>query len=191
MHVDLINSSWLIIAIPLVSAGILLVAGKSANSWGHWLGVLASTASCVLSIGLLFVLIGMDAGVDIVSFVPLLVFAIVFGLSMDYEVFLLARIKEIHDEGADNNTSVRGGLQRTGRIITSAALVIIVVFAGFVAGDMLAIKQVGVALAITIFIDATIVRMVLVPATMTLLGEWNWWAPKPLRRLHEKIGLHH
>lgn len=125
------------------------------------------------------------------SYVVAVVLAFGFGLAMDYEVFLLARIKEIHDTGADNNASVRDGLQRTGRIITSAALVIIVVFTGFVAGDMLAIKQVGVALAITILIDATIVRMVLVPATMTLLGEWNWWAPKPLRKLHRRIGLHH
>jgi len=86
---------------------------------------------------------------------------------------------------------VRLGLQRTGRIITSAALLIIIVFLGFALGDLLAIKQNGIALATAVFIDATLVRIILVPATMTLLGEWNWWAPTPLRRLHDKLGLSH
>ena len=110
---------------------------------------------------------------------------------MDYEVFLLSRIKEFHDQGYDNDDSVRLGLQRTGRIITSAALLIIIVFLGFALGDLLAIKQNGIALATAVFIDATLVRIILVPATMTLLGEWNWWAPKPLRRMHDKLGLSH
>jgi RND superfamily putative drug exporter len=110
---------------------------------------------------------------------------------MDYEVFLLSRIKEFHDQGYGNDDSVRLGLQRTGRIITSAALLIVVVFAGFVIGDLLAIKQTGVALAVAVLIDAPLVRIILVPATMTLLGEWNWWAPKPLRRLHDKLGVSH
>ena len=121
--------------------------------------------------------------------VPILVFAFAFGLSMDYEVFLLSRIKEFHDTGLDNDDAVRAGLQRTGRVITSAALIIIVVFAGFVVGDLLVIKQTGVALAVAVLIDATLVRILLVPATMTLLGEWNWWAPAPLQRLHARVGL--
>jgi RND superfamily putative drug exporter len=121
--------------------------------------------------------------------IPILVFAFAFGLSMDYEVFLLSRIKEFHDAGLDNDEAVRAGLQRTGRVITSAALIIVVVFAGFVVGDLLVIKQTGVALAIAVLIDATLVRILLVPATMTLLGEWNWWAPGPLRRLHARVGL--
>ena len=121
--------------------------------------------------------------------IPLLVFAFAFGLSMDYEVFLLSRIKEFHDAGLDNDAAVSAGLQRTGRVITSAALIIVVVFAGFVVGDLLVIKQTGVALAIAVLIDATLVRILLVPATMTLLGRWNWWAPAPLRRLHERFGL--
>lgn len=121
--------------------------------------------------------------------IPVLVFAFAFGLSMDYEVFLLSRIKEFHDQGLDNDASVRAGLQHTGRVITSAALIIVVVFAGFVVGDLLVIKQTGVALAIAVLIDATLVRILLVPATMTLLGEWNWWAPGPLRRLHARFGL--
>jgi RND superfamily putative drug exporter len=134
-------------------------------------------------------LLGYSSVGGIEAVIPILVFAFAFGLSMDYEVFLLSRIKEFHDAGFDNDAAVRAGLQRTGRVITSAALIIVVVFAGFVVGDLLVIKQTGVALAIAVLIDATLVRILLVPATMTLLGDWNWWAPAPLRRLHERVGL--
>ena len=125
------------------------------------------------------------------TFVVALVLAFAFGLAMDYEVFLLSRIKELVDQGVDSETAVRKGLQRSGRIITSAAAIIIVVFAGFVAGDLIIIKQVGFALAVAIFIDATIVRMLLVPATMTLLGKYNWWAPAPLAKIHKKFAIIH
>jgi RND superfamily putative drug exporter len=121
---------------------------------------------------------------------PVLILIFAFGLSMDYEVFLLSRIKEVHDETGDNDLAVAVGLQRSGRIITSAAFLIIVVFAGFAAGEVLAIKQLGVGLAIAVFVDATIVRTLLVPATMKLLGERNWWAPPALRRFHDRFGLH-
>ena len=136
-------------------------------------------------------LLGFQSTGGIEATLPVIIFAFAFGLSMDYEVFLLARIKEFHDQGHDNDDSVRLGLQRTGRIITSAALLIIIVFAGFALGDLLAIKENGIALATAVFIDATLVRIILVPATMTLLGEWNWWAPGPLRRLHDRLGLSH
>jgi len=119
------------------------------------------------------------------------VLAFAFGLAMDYEVFLLARIKELHDAGYPDNDAVREGLQRSGRIITSAAAIIIVVFAGFMFGKLLVIKEVGFALAVAVLIDATIVRLLLVPATMTLLGRWNWWAPAPLRRVHERLAIRH
>ena len=121
---------------------------------------------------------------------PVLILIFAFGLSMDYEVFLLSRIKEVHDETGDNDLAVAVGLQRSGRIITSAAVLIVIVFAGFAAGEVLAIKQLGVGLAIAVLVDATIVRMLLVPATMKLLGERNWWAPAPLRRFHQRFGLH-
>ncbi len=117
--------------------------------------------------------------------VPVLVFVFVFGLSMDYEVFLLSRIKEAWDETGDNDHAVALGLQRTGRIVTSAALLIVVVFLGFAAGELLTIKEIGVGMAIAIVLDATVVRTLLVPATMTLMGRWNWWAPARLRRLHD------
>ena len=125
------------------------------------------------------------------TYVLALVLAFAFGLAMDYEVFLLSRIKEQHDVGMDNDTAVRVGLQRSGRIITSAAAIIIVVFVGFLLGKLLVIKEVGFSLAVAVLIDATLVRMLLVPATMTLLGRANWWAPKPLRRLHQRFGLDH
>jgi RND superfamily putative drug exporter len=120
---------------------------------------------------------------------PSLLLAFGFGLAMDYEVFLLSRIKELYDSGVPNDEAVARGLQRSGRIITSAALVVVVVFAGFVFGDLLIIKETGLALAVAVAVDATLVRILLVPATMTLLGEWNWWAPGPLRRLHARFGL--
>jgi RND superfamily putative drug exporter len=122
-------------------------------------------------------------------FVILIVFGFAFGLSMDYEVFLLARIKEYVGRGWDTDTAVRRGLQRTGRIITSAALLMVIVFGCFAAARMGAIEQIGVGLTVAVLIDATIVRCLLVPATMTLLGRWNWWAPGWLTRLHERFGL--
>jgi RND superfamily putative drug exporter len=96
----------------------------------------------------------------------------------------------VHDETGDSDLAVAVGLQRSGRIITSAAFLIVIVFAGFAAGEVLAIKQLGVGLAIAVVVDATIVRTLLVPATMKLLGERNWWAPAPLRRFHHRFGLH-
>jgi RND superfamily putative drug exporter len=121
---------------------------------------------------------------------PVLVLIFAFGLSMDYGVFLLSRIKEVHDETGDNATAVAVGLHRSGRIITSAAALIVVVFAGFAAGEVLAVKQLGVGLAIAVVVDATLVRMLLVPAVMAVLGDRNWWAPPALRRFHDRYGLH-
>jgi len=125
------------------------------------------------------------------TYVIALVIAFAFGLAMDYEVFLLSRIKELVDAGRPNDEAVRLGLQRSGRIITSAALIVIVVFAGFVAGQLLVIKEVGFSLAVAVLIDATLVRLLLVPATMTLLGRANWWAPPVLRRLYDRIAVTH
>jgi RND superfamily putative drug exporter len=113
-----------------------------------------------------------------------------FGLAMDYEVFLLARIAEARRLGHSNDEAVVVGLQRSGRIITSAALILVVVFFGLLAGQLLLVKELGLALIVAVVIDVTLVRLLLVPATMTLLGDWNWWAPGPLRRIHVKLGLH-
>src|SRR5439155_10741191 len=113
---------------------------------------------------------------------PIVMFCVLFGLSMDYEVFLLSRVHEAYIEGADNATSVARGLEQSGRIITSAAAIVVLVSLSFVAADIVLIKALGLGTAIAVFLDATIVRALLVPATMRLLGDWNWWAPSWLRR---------
>lgn len=136
-------------------------------------------------------LFGLPQSQGLETFVVASAMAFGLGLAMDYEVFLLARIKEYWDSGETNDDAVAKGLQRSGRVITSAAAIIIAVFIGFIFGDMLAIKQVGVALALIVTIDATLVRMLLVPATMTILGRWNWWVPAPLKRLYEKLKIVH
>ncbi len=120
---------------------------------------------------------------------PMLLLALAFGLSTDYGVFLLTRIKEGRDAGLDNEEAVAVGLQRTGRIITAAALLFCVAIGAFATSKIIFIKQIGVGTAAAVMIDATIVRALLVPALMKLLGEWNWWAPRPLRLLHNKLGI--
>jgi RND superfamily putative drug exporter len=127
-------------------------------------------------------LIGLESTVPIVSFIPMFMFAILFGLSMDYEVFLLSRVREEYVATGDNRTSIVNGIASTGRVITSAALIMVSVFLAFVLGQDPAAKMFGLGLATAVFVDATLVRMVLVPATMTLLGNANWWMPRTLDR---------
>ena len=114
---------------------------------------------------------------------------VAFGLSMDYEIFLLSRIKEEHDAGSDTRESVALGLQRSGRIISAAALLLAVVFAAFVSSGVTSIKMMGLGVAFAILMDATVIRGLLVPAFMRVAGQWNWWAPAPLRRVHQRFGL--
>jgi RND superfamily putative drug exporter len=118
---------------------------------------------------------------------PLVLLAVAFGLSTDYGVFLLTRIKEVHDAGASNEDAVAIGLQRTGRIVTAAALLFSVALAAFATSQIVFIKELGLGAVAAVLIDATIVRALLVPSLMKLLGDWNWWAPAPLRRLHAKL----
>ena len=113
--------------------------------------------------------------------VPILVFSVVFGLSMDYEVFLLSRVKEEYDRTGDNTRAVAVGMERSGRIITSAAAILIVVSAGFATGDILIIKALGLGTAIAVLVDSTIVRALLVPALMRVMSRLNWWAPRWMR----------
>jgi uncharacterized membrane protein YdfJ with MMPL/SSD domain len=120
---------------------------------------------------------------------PLVLLAIAFGLSTDYGVFLLTRIKEARDAGASNEEAVALGIQRTGRIITAAALLLIVAIGAFATSQLVFVKELGVGTAVAVAIDATIVRALLVPALMKLLGELNWWAPRPLARLHARLRL--
>jgi len=128
-------------------------------------------------------LIGLQESVPIVSFIPMFMFAVLFGLSMDYEVFLLSRVKEEYLLSGDNSQSVIFGISNTARVITSAALIMISVFLGFVTNPDPILKMMGLGLATAIFVDATIVRVVLVPASMKLMGDANWWFPKWLEWL--------
>jgi uncharacterized membrane protein YdfJ with MMPL/SSD domain len=120
---------------------------------------------------------------------PILLFAVAFGLSTDYAVFLLSRIKEARDNGASDSESVAIGLERTGRIVTAAALLFSIAIGAFATSQIVFIKENGVGTALAVLIDASIIRALLVPSLMELLGKWNWWAPRPLRRLHERIGI--
>ncbi|MEO6571782.1 MAG: MMPL family transporter, partial [Ilumatobacteraceae bacterium] len=134
-------------------------------------------------------LIGLETTVPIVSFIPMFMFAVLFGLSMDYEVFLLSRVREEYLRTGDNEQSVINGIAGTARVITSAALIMISVFGGFVLGDDPVLKMMGLGLATAIFVDATVVRIVLVPATMTLMGDANWWLPRRLERMLPKVDI--
>jgi hypothetical protein len=120
---------------------------------------------------------------------PILMLAIIFGLSMDYEVFLLSRVRERYDVTGDNAAAVASGLQRTGGIITSLALLLVIVVGAFSASGITFIKLLGIGMIIALVVDATIIRVLLVPATMRLLGRANWWAPRPLRQLYSRYGI--
>src|SRR4029077_6021450 len=120
---------------------------------------------------------------------PVLLFAIVFGLSTDYGVFLRSRIKEARDSGQPNSEAVAIGLGRTGRVVTAAALLFCVAIGAFATSQIVFIKELGIGTAAGVILDATIVRAFLVPSLMGLLGRWNWWAPSPLRRVHSRIGF--
>jgi RND superfamily putative drug exporter len=128
-------------------------------------------------------LFGLDTTVPVSSWVPILMFAVAFGLSMDYEVFLLSRVREEWLRGADARAAVVSGLAATGRLISAAAAIMVAVFLGFAAEGDLILKMMGAGMAVAIAVDATVVRMVLVPATMALLGRRNWWLPAWLDRL--------
>ena len=122
---------------------------------------------------------------------PIIMFSVLFGLSMDYEVLLLSRIQEAYRRTGDNTTSVAEGLARTAGVITGAALIMVTVFSAFALAESITIKSIGVGMAIAVLIDATIIRVLLVPATMRLMGRWNWWAPGPLGRLADRLGFSH
>ncbi|MFP5342868.1 MAG: MMPL family transporter [Candidatus Limnocylindria bacterium] len=122
---------------------------------------------------------------------PIIMFSVLFGLSMDYEVLLLSRIQEAYRRTGDNRASVAEGLARTAGVITGAALIMVTVFSAFALAEVITIKSIGVGMAIAVALDATIIRVLLVPATMRLMGDWNWWAPGPLGRLADRLGFSH
>jgi RND superfamily putative drug exporter len=172
----LMVGSLLVPAKALVLNVLSLSATFGALVWvfqeGHLAGLLDFTPTGTISI-----------------FTPVLLFCIAFGLSMDYEVFLLSRIKEEHDRTGDNTASVAMGLERTGRIVTAAAAILAVVFIAFATSEITFIKLFGVGMALAVIMDATLIRGALVPAFMRLAGRANWWAPRPLRRLYGRFGL--
>ncbi len=154
--------------------------------------ILMNLLSVGAAYGMLVLVFQKGYGADLLGFqrvdkveawLPLFLFSILFGLSMDYHVFLLSRIRERFDQTGDNSRAVAFGLRSTGSVITGAAAIMVAVFAGFALGDLVATQQMGFGLAVAVFLDATVVRVILVPATMRLLGKWNWWLPSWLRWL--------
>jgi RND superfamily putative drug exporter len=128
-------------------------------------------------------LLGLYQFEQIEAWIPIFLFAMLFGLSMDYEVFLVSRMREAWDETHDNGRAVGLGLERTGRIVTAAAIVMVAAFSGFVAGRVVGLQEFGLGLAVAILVDATIVRALLVPSLMALFGRWNWWLPERVARV--------
>jgi uncharacterized membrane protein YdfJ with MMPL/SSD domain len=198
---SLLSVAWIVIGLIALTTFVLLflLTGSvfiplkaiflSALSLGASIGVI----TWGFEGGNLAGLLNFDAS-EIVGISPIILVLIVvfgFGLAMDYEVFLVSRIKEEYDKTGDNRLAIRKGLQGSGRIITSAGLIIVLVFLGFTLGDMLMIKQIGVALAVAVLVDMTIVRCILVPALMTLFGKWVWWTPKPLQKIYDKFKIEH
>jgi uncharacterized membrane protein YdfJ with MMPL/SSD domain len=187
---------WLIAVVVLVSMVLLTVMFRSVTiavkaavmnllSIGAAYGVLVA----ITQDGWLRQAFGYPENVPVTTWVPMFLFVILFGLSMDYEVFLLSRIREAYDATGDNAASVAHGLARTARVITAAAAIMIVVFLANVLGPNVPVKQIGLGLAVAVLIDATLVRMVLVPGVMELLGKANWWLPGPLARVLPKTSL--
>ncbi len=181
---------WLIGVVVALSMVLLLVMFRSVvvavkAAVMNLLSISAAYGVLVLITqdGWLGRLFGFPEKMPVTTWVPMFLFVILFGLSMDYEVFLLSRIREAYDATGDNAASVATGLARTARVITAAAAIMVVVFLSFVLGANVSVKQIGLGLAVAVLIDATVVRMVLVPAVMELLGKANWWLPGPLARI--------
>src|SRR5919106_305443 len=179
----------LTVAVLFAMTGSLILPLKQVVMNGLGLGAVFGILVLVFQDGRLEGLLGYSSQGGLEATQLLLLFATVFGLSTDYGVFLLARIKEARDGGYSDSEAIAVGLERTGRIVTAAALLFAVAFGAFVTSDIVVLKVLGLGTAAAVLIDATIVRALLVPSLMRLLGRWNWWAPAPLRRLHERLGL--
>jgi RND superfamily putative drug exporter len=193
--VDFLNRSygvfpWLVLAVLVLTYLLLMRAFRSVIL--PLKAVLLNLLSVAAAYGMLVVFFRWGAGKDLAGlyqfpqvegWIPIFLFAMLFGLSMDYEVFLVTRMRETWDEVHDNVRAVSYGLERTGLIVTAAAIIMVAAFSGFVAGSVVGLQQFGLGLAVAIFVDATIVRALLVPSAMALFGRWNWWLPAPLARL--------
>ena len=187
---------WMALAVVLATFVLLFLAFGSlvlpveaiaANILS--LSAMYGVVTWIFADGHLSGLLGFTPNGTISPTIPVLMFAIMFGLSMDYEVFLISRIRERYVATGDNAAAIASGLQRTGGVITSAALLLIIVIGMFSISSITFIKLLGVGMIVALILDATLVRMLLVPATMRLLGDANWWAPAPLRRLYARYGI--
>ena len=187
---------WLVVAVLVLSYLLLLRAFRSVVL--PLKAVLLNLLSVSATYGVLVLVfqhglhssLGLEGTPQIEGWIPIFLFAMLFGLSMDYEVFLLSRIREEWDRRHDNEEAVAYGLEHTGRIITAAALIMIAAFSGFTAGSFVGLQEFGVGLSAAILLDATIVRAILVPALMKLLGDWNWYLPKRVERVLERTRTH-
>jgi RND superfamily putative drug exporter len=175
--------TYLVLLIPLRSVVLPLKAVAM-----NFLSITASFGALVwiFQEGHLHTWLRFDPG-PIDPTLPVLLFCTVFGLSMDYEVLMLTRMQEDYERTGDNTRAVAEGLERTGKLVTSAAAVMVTVFSAFALAQVVVVKAMGVALALAVALDATIVRVLIVPATMRLFGDFNWWAPAPLARLFRRL----
>jgi RND superfamily putative drug exporter len=200
----LVDSKSAIFSLVPYAAGIIVVATFVLLflMFGSLLvpvkAIVLNALSLTATFGLMVWVFQEGNGADLLGFtptgltdisMPILMFCVAFGLSMDYEVFLLSRIKEEYDLTGDNDLAVVMGLERTGRLVTAAALLLSITFFAFATSGVTFIKLFGLGLAVAVLVDAFIVRSTLVPALMKLAGDWNWWAPAPLRRLHDRFGI--
>ena len=184
--VGVVGLSFLLLLVAFHSPLISLKAAiMNLLSVGAAYGVMTLVAKG----GALGGLIGIDHEVPVAPFMPVMMFAILFGLSMDYEVFLISRIREEYLKDGDTRRAVADGLAKTARVITAAAAIMVVVFLAFLAAPDVFLKLFGIGLASAIFLDATVVRMVLVPAVMQLLGSRNWWIPDWLERILPRLDV--
>jgi putative drug exporter of the RND superfamily len=181
---------WLVGAVLVLTYVLLLRAFRSLVL--PLKAVILNLLSVAAAYGMLVVVFKWGVGQDLIGvyqfdqiegWIPIFLFAMLFGLSMDYEVFLVTRMREEWDHGRSNREAVAYGLERTGRIVTAAAIVMVAAFSGFVAGRIVGLQEFGIGLAVAIFLDATLVRAVLVPSLMALFGRYNWWLPASLARV--------
>jgi uncharacterized membrane protein YdfJ with MMPL/SSD domain len=181
---------WLVFAVLVLTYLVLMRAFRSVVL--PLKAVLLNLLSVAAAYGMLVVVFKWGVGHDVAGlyqfpqiegWIPIFLFAMLFGLSMDYEVFLVTRMRETWDETHDNVRAVSYGLERTGLIVTAAAIIMVAAFSGFVAGSVVGLQQFGLGLAVAVFVDATIVRAVLVPSLMAIFGRWNWWLPASLARI--------
>jgi RND superfamily putative drug exporter len=180
---------WLVLAVLLATYVLLLRAFRSLLL--PLKAIILNLLSIGAAYGLLVIVfkwgagewVGLIAYDQIEGWIPVMLFAMLFGLSMDYEVFLVSRMREEWDNGASNEAAVAMGLAKTGRLVTAAGLIMVAAFMGFVAGSIVGLQQFGFGLAAAILIDVTIVRALLVPSAMKLFGRWNWWLPGGVARV--------